>query len=249
MGLLDIFFGRKQGDLLSFPRNLKADASLKRATDFKSDGNLDKAIEELRAFRRHAENGTVSFPVASYLRLPLYLQAAGRREEAWVEFYRLIDDGYPNQLQVESVKWMEKSTVYDKMRLFLERDKSYRHALFFSVLAIASAWRGRYLGAEINFSNLGNVRDVLGEKEYREALLAEKERSEDEISSLQDETSKIPDELIRRAKKAGIPEVVPSLSRMLTMFADGGFDFIWLSNEAVALLLPEQEKSQEPAAQ
>lgn len=141
-------FGSRAKAGVVFSQNPKAEAALKRATALKKKGRMDEAIAALRDFRRHAERGEASFGIESYVRLPLYLQAAGRREEAWEEFYRLVNKGYPHQLDDEGCRCKERSTVYDKMRLFLQRDGHKRLAVYFDVMCLASRLRGMSLHGE-----------------------------------------------------------------------------------------------------
>ena len=130
---------KQQSNGVGFANNPKADAALRRATELKQAGRINEAIEELGNFHLHAEAGNASYPVESFLRLPMYLQAAGRREEAWEQFYKLLKEGYPKQLTDAGVRLAEKSAIYDKMRLFLQRDKNPLLAAHFGVLCYA-AW-------------------------------------------------------------------------------------------------------------
>src|ERR1700677_249632 len=97
----------------------KDDAStvLKLATSLKNSGRIDDAVSELRRFSLLVAQGKTIFPIDCFLRLPLYLQEAGRRDEAWEEFYKLIKHGYPNRMDDDGVWLYEKGLIYDKMRL------------------------------------------------------------------------------------------------------------------------------------
>ncbi len=76
------------------------------------------------------------FVILSVLfRLPLYLQKAGRNDEAWREFNLLLTHGFPNQIKNLEVLPMEHSEIYDKMRLFLQREKKFDVAIRFGVLS------------------------------------------------------------------------------------------------------------------
>ena len=130
---------KQRADSGSFASNPKADAALRQATELKQAGRINEAIKELENFHHCAEAGNAIYSVESFLRLPMYLQAAGRREEAWEQFYKLLKDGYPKQLPDAGVRLAEKSAVYDKMRLFLQRDKNSLLAVHFGVLCYA-AW-------------------------------------------------------------------------------------------------------------
>ncbi|MBW2673819.1 MAG: hypothetical protein JRD89_10465 [Deltaproteobacteria bacterium] len=118
---------------------------LKLATSQKREGNLDQAIESLRAAYAEIAKGQTTYTVDTYLRLPLYLQAAGRNDEAWSEFNRLLNDGYPNQLSDFSVQTMEHSEIYNKMRLFLQREGKNDKAVVIGVLSSLARARGLHL--------------------------------------------------------------------------------------------------------
>jgi hypothetical protein len=112
-----------------------ASASLRAATKLKSEGQIAEAVEQLIQFRNYANSSRIVFGIESYLRLPAYLQAAGLRDQAWAEFYNLLTNGYPNQLNDRGVILCEKSVVYDKMRLFLQRDDNDLLAVHFGILS------------------------------------------------------------------------------------------------------------------
>jgi hypothetical protein len=102
------------------------DDLLKQATAKKKAGDIDAAIELLRKAYAQMAKGDGGATVATFLRLPMYLQAANRPEEAWREFQRLLTDGYPGQ--IKEAKSIDTWQVYDKMRLFLERQGKKREA-------------------------------------------------------------------------------------------------------------------------
>lgn len=102
-------------------------ALLREATRLRTI-NMDAAIACLRRFN---EMGAMSADVKNYLRLPLYLQKAGRFEEAKREFQLLLDTSKAVvdasfSHQSESVRTMlyhaRLYTIYDKMRLVYERE-------------------------------------------------------------------------------------------------------------------------------
>ena len=61
----------------------------------------------------------------NYLRLPAYLQLAGRNDEAWRWFNKLTCGELPYREQSNELAFRLdwRSLVSDKMRLFLEREK------------------------------------------------------------------------------------------------------------------------------
>lgn len=111
---------------------------LKMATEKKESGNVDEAIELLRKAYTAIGNDHIVYSVSTFLRLPLYLQKAGRNDEAWREFNLLLTRGYPNQIQNVELLPMEHSQIYDKMRLFLQRENKYDLAIRFGISSFIS---------------------------------------------------------------------------------------------------------------
>lgn len=96
---------------------------LKDATAQKKAGDLPRAIETLRKAYREIATSNLEYSVETFLRLAMYLQAAGRSDEAWAEFNKIITGGYPiPALYRPEVGPMILGHVYDKMRLFLQRE-------------------------------------------------------------------------------------------------------------------------------
>lgn len=111
---------------------------LKMATEKKESGNVDEAIELLRKAYTAIGNDHIVYSVSTFLRLPLYLQKAGRNDEAWREFNLLLTRVYPNQIQNVELLPMEHSQIYDKMRLFLQRENKYDLAIRFGISSFIS---------------------------------------------------------------------------------------------------------------
>jgi hypothetical protein len=118
--------------------NASADELLKVATQKRDAGDINAAIELLRRAYSEIASSHVSYPVSTFLRLPLYLQEAGCAGEAWKEFESLLTHAYPNQLRNSEVLPMEHSQIYDKMRLFLQREKRFDLAVRFGILSYMS---------------------------------------------------------------------------------------------------------------
>lgn len=103
----------------------------RQATEAKKSGDMKQAIELLLEQRRVAESAGFKPEAETLLRLPLYLQAAGRFAEAVEEFGRLLsmaDLAYkvagdeacsPARKIYSAAIWRAK--VYDKMRLAYSR--------------------------------------------------------------------------------------------------------------------------------
>jgi len=164
--------------------SLSADDFLKKATAAHDTGDLDGAITLLRQAYTEIARGPVSYSVETFLRLPLYLQRAGRDAEAWHEFNLLLTRGFPNQLNHPDVIPMEHSRIYDKMRLCLQRRKQFDRAVRFGVLSFIS-WaigldrqqRGEELEDYVDVENIeANISPLL--------MKAKKQHLKDEVVSL-----------------------------------------------------------------
>jgi len=117
---------------------------LRKATSQRNSGNIEDAITTLQRAYKLIQSGQIIYPVETFLRLPAYLHEAGRREEAWQEYQQLLSEGCPNQLMPDVIP-MDQSIVYDKMRLFLQRDGLHDHAVAYGVLSYCSWAIGLYL--------------------------------------------------------------------------------------------------------
>jgi len=101
---------------------------LKKSTFKKKDDNLNEAIDLLeKAFKIGGEYMTIE----ECLRLPMYLQKAGRNDEGWQKLTKLLNEGKPN-----SDKYfinLERSIIYRKMSLFKKRLNFYDDALIYKL--------------------------------------------------------------------------------------------------------------------
>lgn len=125
-----------------------ASTLLRKATELKDAGEIDNAIETLRQAYLAISKTSIDYGVETFLRLPLYLQAAGRNDEAWGEFNLLLTHGYPNHPMQPGARANFESKIYDKMRLFLLREGKGTLAVSYGVLAYVSDLRSRYLGGQ-----------------------------------------------------------------------------------------------------
>ena len=66
------------------------DELLKQATAQKNAGDLPSAIKSLKIAYEELNKNSMLYPIQTYLRLPLYLQEAEIKDEAWEEFNKLI---------------------------------------------------------------------------------------------------------------------------------------------------------------
>ncbi|MEA3436837.1 MAG: hypothetical protein U9R43_10270, partial [Thermodesulfobacteriota bacterium] len=118
---------------------------LKEATAAKQSGNIDEAISLLRAAYKVISKGDIDYGIKTFLRLPLYLQEAKRQEEAWTEFNNLLVKGIPNQSNDPQLVPMNHSEIYDKMRLYLQREGRNSEAVKFGIFSHFSWATGLFL--------------------------------------------------------------------------------------------------------
>lgn len=108
---------------------------LKEAASRSRAGDFDYAIQVLRSAYRQILKQSERYPIDIYLRLPLYLQRADKAEEAWKVLNRMLVEGYPGQDKHPGAVAMDDSTIYDKMRILLQRENRYQEAVKFGVFS------------------------------------------------------------------------------------------------------------------
>lgn len=104
-----------------------------KATEIKKD-DINGSIHCLQEAQSLLDEVDTQYPIASYLRLPLFLQQAGRIDEAMDEFETL--------LKVKK-HLLDKSTINDKIKLSLQRNKRSADAIPYGMKAIALELVGR----------------------------------------------------------------------------------------------------------
>lgn len=124
---------------------------LKDATKKKDEKDLDGAISCLREAYKLMAQSTISYPIETFLRLPLYLQQAGRYAEAVEEFEKLLRNA-PAKIAKEfshvsakrqnGLAAMERATIFDKMRLAAQREKQFVYSAYYQVLSDANRCLG-----------------------------------------------------------------------------------------------------------
>lgn len=118
----------------------RASELLKLATEKKKAKDWEEAIAALKEAYQEIEQSQLGYSVETFIRLPLFLQAAGRPKEAWTAFNELLFKGFPTQVEDDKFLPMTRHLVFDKMRLFLQREKNEQLAEIFSIFAAVS-WR------------------------------------------------------------------------------------------------------------
>lgn len=116
----------------TFADDSTTDALLRDATRYADGKDWDQAIACLEKADARMQVSPVSYPIATWLKLPLYLQKAGRFDEAMDEFERIasetperIERHFSHQPKAMQNKFIrhEKGVIKDKMALAKEREK------------------------------------------------------------------------------------------------------------------------------
>ena len=105
---------------------------LTQAVTHKKAKEWDKALACLdEAYKLAAQQSYDYMEWSNYLRLPAYLQLAGRNDEAWGWLNKLNCGDFPYRGQSNEIAFQLgwRVIVSDKMRLFLEREKKFKQAL------------------------------------------------------------------------------------------------------------------------
>ncbi len=172
---------------------------LKEATAQKKKENYDRAAELLRRAYNEIAKTNIQYDVKTFLRLPLYLQKSGRNDEAWREFNLLITHGFPNQPPGEAAYEDIKSKIYDKMRLFLQREGRKSFAINFGVLSYLADLKGRYLTGQkkelyMQYFDQYSTEDTVERIVEKLVKKADREDIKEELCSLvQKSIEKMPD--------------------------------------------------------
>lgn len=124
------------GGLSATQQQIDSAALLREATSSKAAGEIKHAIELLRQFWLAEPFGSSGYGVEEYLRLPMYLQHAGRRDDAWGALNALMTDYVltPTRLNEQCLPMM-RAEIYDKMRLFWQREGEPSIAVKYGILS------------------------------------------------------------------------------------------------------------------
>jgi hypothetical protein len=124
-----------------FTQNPRAVALLKYSTNAVC---MDKEIEALEAAELAMAEGETTFSIDSRCKLPLYLQEAGRGDEAVQKLVKLLEEYPPSwgkELRRDRFGMVQghieraRGNIYGKLRLVLQRDSKFRKALPYATLA------------------------------------------------------------------------------------------------------------------
>jgi hypothetical protein len=131
------------------PQDDPAAQLLKRATEL-SKTDMSAAIQTLRAAYEAIAQTDIQYGIETFLRLPLYLQRAGRFTESLHEFHRIFASFLPPPSRSgfsEGVHFNELGVIYDKLRLAAQRQKRADISLPAGALSAAAWDTGRHMHA------------------------------------------------------------------------------------------------------
>jgi len=117
------------------PKALRADDYLREAAQLKDENDLEGAVKLLRRGFEEIKREKALYAIDTFLRLPLYLQQAGRDKDAWQEFNLLLTHGYPNQPRDVVLIYQERGKVLEKMRWYLQHDGKEAIASVYEIFA------------------------------------------------------------------------------------------------------------------
>lgn len=98
---------------------------LKEATQLKKDKKFDEACEKLT--EAYSADGSEELMAKERLRLPMYLQLAGRNDEGW----RIL-----NELNITYTDVYSQSDIANQMRVFLQKEKKHKQAIIFGAWCV-----------------------------------------------------------------------------------------------------------------
>lgn len=121
---------------------------LKVATRKKDEKDIEGAISCLEEAYMLMAQSTISYPIETFLRLPLYLQQAGRYAESVEEFEKLLTNtsakiakefSHISSKRQNGLAAMERAIIFDKMRLAAQREKQFTYAAYYQVISLANS--------------------------------------------------------------------------------------------------------------
>lgn len=170
------------------------------------------AIACLRAANRKADSRRVTSTIEEHLRLPSLLQESGRLDEAVAEFRRLLDHGYPGQLDNPNVRWTDRSIIYDTMSLAFERAQRPREAVICGALFFVTDAYSRFLDtARLDYEeDVCRMRSRAASEAWADHLLA---RIHDGM--LRDELADVLQQAVCRFQNAEIEAILQDVEERL----------------------------------
>lgn len=98
-------------------------------------GLVAQAVRRYRAAFALIARKQANYPAETFARLPIMLNDAGLKNEAWYEFCELLVKGCPGRNTSEhAAVWNDRAALFDKMRSFLQHENEHINAVICGVL-------------------------------------------------------------------------------------------------------------------
>jgi hypothetical protein len=117
-------------------KDLDASEVLKIATEYKREKDYDCSAKVLLVAYEKISLGSTVYGVETFLRLPKYLHAAGRHDEAWACLNKLHAGGYPNQPADIDLKELDSSKIYACMSRLMRKEGNSRKAVIYEAMSL-----------------------------------------------------------------------------------------------------------------
>lgn len=106
-----------------FASDPETDSLLRAATSHGASKDMQAAVMCLQAATSRMHYSPVSYPIETWLRLPLYLQKAGRYQEALTEFEKLISETEARIARAFSHQSKAKQRIFCRQEIEVIRGK------------------------------------------------------------------------------------------------------------------------------
>ena len=203
MGFFDFIFGKKDKDIqvivthtstVTEVAESKANKLAKEATQLKKEGKYEEALAKFLVALD--TRGSEEFSIQMRLRLPMYYQLAGRRDDSW-SVYQDLSHRYLSPF--------EQAPIYDKMRLQLQREKSYMGAIPYGIFSFIMGTQGHQQLVNQTLQMIDEHKQMdLDTKTVQEMLKDDMERMSNNYSK--ESVANMLEPLLKKAKMENIQE-------------------------------------------
>ena len=121
---------------------------LTEAVEHKKNENWEMAFKALHEAYERMKYSEIDYGIDKFLRLPMYLHAAGKKDIAWKILNNYLRGEYP-VIKGEknlSQQVLDQLEIKDKMRVVLEREKKFTQSLLFF--------------CEVQYLNIQNLKEI-----------------------------------------------------------------------------------------
>lgn len=111
------------------------DTLLDQSLSIHRHGQLEEACNLLRQAYTLIAKEDAFYDAEVFTRLPLLLQELGRTAEGWNALSNFLAEGLPGRRKhsAPAQRWIDRATLCDKTRLFLQRDGKYDRAILYGI--------------------------------------------------------------------------------------------------------------------